>query len=47
MPNNNYDTWTNTIRIKFNYTFTEPPNEEIDYTEEGIKFKNNGMVILC
>jgi hypothetical protein len=35
-----------TIRIKFNYTFTELPHEEIDYTEEGIKFKNNGTVIL-
>jgi hypothetical protein len=35
-----------TIWIKFNYTFTEPPQEEIDYTQEGIKFKNNGTVIL-
>jgi hypothetical protein len=35
-----------TIWIKFNYTFTEPAPEEIDYTQEGIKFKNNGTVIL-
>jgi hypothetical protein len=35
-----------TIRIKFNYTFRGPPNEEIDYTDEGIKLKNNGTVIL-
>ena len=35
-----------TIWIKFNYTFTEPPNEEIEYTQEGLKFKNNRTVIL-
>ena len=35
-----------TIWIKFNYTFTEPPPEEIDYTQKGLKFKNNGTVIL-
>jgi hypothetical protein len=35
-----------TIWIKFNYTFTEPLNEEIDYTQEGLKFKSNGTVIL-
>ena len=35
-----------TIWIKFNYTFTEPSPEEIDYTTEGLKFKNNGIVIL-
>jgi hypothetical protein len=35
-----------TICIKFNYTFTEPTAEEIDYTQKGLKFKNNGRVIL-
>jgi len=34
------------IWIKFNYTFTEPPNEEFDYSREGLKFKGNGSVIL-
>ncbi|MDQ3968193.1 MAG: hypothetical protein M3275_07340 [Thermoproteota archaeon] len=43
----NTGTITNgTIWIKFNYTCTEPPNEEIDYTQEGLKFKRNGTVIL-
>jgi hypothetical protein len=35
-----------TICRKFNYTFTEPTAEEIDYTQEGLKFKNNGTMIL-
>jgi len=35
-----------TICIKFNYTFTELTAEEIDYTQKGLKFKNNETVIL-
>jgi hypothetical protein len=35
-----------TIRIQGAYFFTNPSSEEIDYTEEGVKFKNNGTVIL-
>jgi hypothetical protein len=35
-----------TIWIKFNYTFTEPAPEEIDYTTEGLKFKSNGTTIF-
>lgn len=35
-----------TICIKFNYTFTEPIAEEIDYSQKRLKFKNNGRVIL-
>jgi hypothetical protein len=43
----NTGTITNgTIWIKFNYTFTEPDPAEIEYTTEGLKFKNNGTVIL-
>jgi hypothetical protein len=41
------ETITNgTISIKFNYTFTEPPNEEIDYTTEGLKFKSNRTAVI-
>lgn len=34
-----------TIWIKFNYSSTEPPNVEFDYSREGLKLKNNGTVI--
>ena len=34
------------IRIQGDYIFTNPSSEELDYTQEGIKFKSNGTVIL-
>ncbi len=39
---NSTGTITNgTIWIKFNYTFTEPAPEEIDYTQEGLKLNQS------
>lgn len=35
-----------TVKIQGDYLFTKPSSEEIDHTQEGIKFKNNGAVIL-
>jgi hypothetical protein len=34
------------IRIQGDYIFTNPSSEEIDYTQESLKFKSNGTVIL-
>jgi hypothetical protein len=42
-----YDLYENgTIKIKGDYIFTELSSNEIDYTQEGLKFKNSGTVIL-
>jgi hypothetical protein len=36
----------NMIRIQGDYIFTNLSFKEIEYTQEGLKFKNNGMVIM-
>jgi hypothetical protein len=43
---NSFTIENGTLKIKGLYIFTNPHEDEIDYTAEGIKFKSNGTVIL-